>query len=67
MNGAGAVPQFTSAALAGVPHAFLGRAGGLSDGLYGGRNVGPGATPDWPLIERNRQRAVDAVLPGAGL
>ena len=56
-----------SAALAGVPHGFLGRRGGVSQGTVAGLNVGLGAEDDETAVAENRRRAVDAVLPGAPL
>jgi YfiH family protein len=57
----------TAGALAGVPHGFLGRAGGVSTGLFAGLNVGLGSSDDAAAVAENRRRAVDAVLPGAVL
>jgi polyphenol oxidase len=54
-------------ALAGVPHAFLGRRGGVSTGLHWGLNVGIGSDDDPIHVAENRRRAVDAVKPGATL
>jgi YfiH family protein len=54
-------------ALAGVAHGFLGRRGGLSQGLYAGLNVGLGSDDDPATIAENRRLATDAVLPGATL
>lgn len=56
-----------AAALGGVPHGFLGRAGGVSTGLFAGLNTGPGSGDDRAAIAENRRRAVAAVLPGAAL
>lgn len=53
--------------LLGVPHGFLGRSGGVSQGEMWGLNVGYGSGDDRDLIAENRRRAVDAVLPGAQL
>lgn len=53
--------------LAGVPHGFLGRKGGVSDGLCAGLNVGLGSDDDRAAIHENRRRAVAAVAPGATL
>jgi YfiH family protein len=61
------VETIKAAALAGVPHAFLGRRGGVSTGLYAGLNVGLGSDDDRAAIEENRRRAVAAVKPGATL
>ena len=53
--------------LLGVPHGFLGRKGGVSQGEMWGLNVGYGSGDDPNLIAENRRRAVEAVLPGAEL
>lgn len=53
--------------LAGIPHGFLGRRGGVSVGTVAGLNVGLGAEDDEAAVAENRRRAVDAVLPGARL
>ncbi|MGN6356012.1 MAG: peptidoglycan editing factor PgeF [Novosphingobium sp.] len=54
-------------ALAGTPHGFLGRRGGVSQGPVAGLNVGLGAGDDPAAVAENRRRAAAAVLPGAGL
>jgi YfiH family protein len=56
-----------AASLDGVPHGFLGRSGGVSQGLVAGLNVGWGSGDDRDAIAENRRRAVAAVLPGARL
>jgi YfiH family protein len=56
-----------SNALDGVPHGFLGRRGGVSEGVVAGLNVGWGSGDDRGAISENRRRAVEAVLPGARL
>lgn len=56
-----------AAALKDIPHGFLGREGGVSTGILAGLNVGLGSTDDRAAIAENRRRAVDAVLPGAGI
>lgn len=56
-----------SAALDGVPHGFLGRRGGVSEGVLAGLNVGWGSGDDRAAIAENRRRAVEAVAPGARL
>jgi YfiH family protein len=53
--------------LTGVPHGFLGRRGGVSEGLHAGLNVGWGSDDERAAIGENRARAVAAVLPGAAL
>jgi YfiH family protein len=56
-----------SEVLRGIPHGFLGRRGGVSEGLVAGLNVGLGADDDEEAVAENRRRAVEAVLPGAAL
>lgn len=50
-----------------IPHGFLGRRGGVSEGVCAGLNVGHGSGDDPQAIAENRRRAVDAVAPGAEL
>lgn len=64
---AGAVEKLEAAALAGVAHGFLGRRGGVSDGLCAGLNVGLGSGDDRERISENRRRAIEAVRPGGRL
>lgn len=54
-------------ALAGVPHGFLGRRGGISEGLVAGLNTGLGSGDDPAAVAENRARAAGAVLAGADL
>jgi YfiH family protein len=61
------VDVLTTPALAGVRHGFLGRRGGVSQGLVAGLNVGLGADDDPAAVAENRARAVAAVAPGARL
>ena len=51
--------------LEGVPHGFVGRRGGVSEGICSGLNVGLGSGDDREAIRENRRRAVEAVAPGA--
>ncbi len=53
--------------LAGIPHGFLGRRGGVSTGLVAGLNTGLGSDDDDAAVAQNRARAVAAVMPGARL
>ena len=53
--------------LAGLPHGFLGRRGGVSTGAVAGLNVGLGAGDEPAAVARNRSLATDAVMPGARL
>lgn len=61
------IDTLTSPVLAGLPHGFLGRRGGVSLGLYASLNVGLGSGDDRAAVAENRRRAVNAVLPGAQL
>ena len=54
-------------ALEAAPHAFLGRRGGVSQGVCAGLNVGLGSDDDPAAIAENRRLAVQAVAPGARL
>lgn len=54
-------------ALGGVPHGFLGLAGGVSAGAIAGLNCGLGSEDDPAAVSANRRIAADAVLPGAPL
>jgi YfiH family protein len=54
-------------ALAGIPHGFLGRIGGVSIGIVAGLNAGFGAGDDPAAVDENRARAAAAILPGAPL
>jgi polyphenol oxidase len=56
-----------SGAFSNLPHGFLGRAGGVSTGIYAGLNAGLGSDDEREAVLENRRRAVDAVLPGATL
>ncbi|WP_126172957.1 peptidoglycan editing factor PgeF [Altericroceibacterium xinjiangense] len=62
-----AVEVIRAAQLAGVPHGFLGRRGGVSGGVVAGLNVGLGAGDDDLAVAENRRRALEAVLPDARL
>lgn len=53
--------------LDGLPHGFLGRRGGVSEGEVAGLNVGHGSGDDPAVIAENRRRATEAVAPGARL
>lgn len=61
------VEVIRAAALAEMPHGFLGRRGGVSKGMLAGLNVGAGSGDDRAAIAENRRRAIDAVLPKAAL
>jgi YfiH family protein len=53
--------------LEGTPHGFLGRVGGVSQGLVAGLNVGLGSGDDPAHIAQNRRLAAAAVAPKARL
>jgi YfiH family protein len=59
------VEVLTAGALAGVPHGFLGRRGGISTGAMAGLNCGWGSGEDLGVVRENRRLAAEAVLPGA--
>lgn len=65
--GAEPVDVIRAEVLAGVPHGFLGRRGGVSTGEVAGLNVGLGSGDDPAAIAENRRRAAAAVFPGAAL
>lgn len=54
-------------ALGDVVHAFAGRSGGVSTGVYAGLNVGLGSQDDREAVMRNRALACDTLLPGGAL
>lgn len=53
--------------LAGLPHGFLGRRGGISTGIVAGSNVGLGTGDEAAAVAENRRRAVAAIDPQARL
>jgi YfiH family protein len=61
------VEVIRAAMLAGLPHGFLGRRGGVSTGVCAGLNVGLGSSDDRAAILENRRLAIAAVAPGAQL
>jgi YfiH family protein len=60
------IPYVTAPAL-GVRHGFVGRQGGVSDGIFASLNVGLGSSDSPENVRENRRRAVDTVAPGATL
>ncbi len=60
------LPVVTAPGL-GVAHGFLGRQGGVSQGLFASLNVGLGSSDDRAAVAENRRRAIAAVAPGAAL
>ena len=61
------VEVIRAAALGNLRHGFLGRRGGVSEGMCAGLNVGLGSTDDRAAVLENRRLAVAAVAPGARL
>lgn len=65
------VEVIRAAALAGIPHGFLGRRGGVSTGVVAGLDMGSrGMDPGderMAAVMRNRALGVAAILPGARL
>lgn len=60
-------PLVAAAALAGIPHGFFGRQGGVSTGIFATLNTGLGSGDDPAAVRQNRARAVAAIAPGAAL
>ncbi len=56
-----------SPALGQIPHGFMGRAGGVSSGIFQGLNIALGSSDDRANVIENRARAAAAILPGAKL
>ena len=54
-----------AAMLEDLPHAFLGRRGGVTEGPMASLDMGRRGQPVTPELAENRRRAVAAVLPGA--
>jgi len=46
-----------------VAHAFFGRRGGVSEGIYSSLNCGPGSGDDGDRVIENRRRAMQALSP----
>ena len=61
------VEALTSDLLTPLAHGFLGRRGGVSQGIYAGLNVGLGSDDERAAVIENRRRAIGAVLPNAEL
>ena len=61
------VEVIRSGVLGDVAHGFLGRRGGVSQGVCSGLNVGLGSSDDREAVRTNRRLAVGAVAPGAQL
>ena len=61
------ITSWRARALGDLPHGFLGRHGGVSNGVCAGLNAGLGSEDDPAHVAENRRRAVTAVAPGAKL
>ena len=61
------VEVIRSGVLGDVAHGFLGRRGGVSQGVCSGLNVGLGSSDDREAVRTNRRLAVEAVAPRAQL
>ena len=48
----------------GIAHAFFGRKGGVSEGIYASLNCGPGSGDDRTRVVENRRRAMAALSAG---
>ena len=62
-----AVEVIRARLLDGIPHGFLGRRGGVSQGICAGLNVGLGSMDDREAVRTNRRLALEAVAPEAEL
>lgn len=60
-------PSAQAGVLAGVPHGFFGRRGGVSPPPCDSLNTGSGSGEDEATLEQNRARVVGEVAPGARL
>lgn len=60
MINADAPPHWTAANLSGVRHAFFGRQGGVSTGIYASLNAGTGSNDDPAASQENRRRIAAA-------
>lgn len=63
----GKIDLIRAAALDGVAHGFLGRAGGVSTGIHASLNVGLGSDDPETCVVTNRRRALEAVAKKAKL
>ncbi len=57
---ADAPPAFFAESLSGVRHAFFGRNGGVSSGIYASLNAGTGSNDDAAAVRENRRRIAAA-------
>ena len=61
------VEVLRSRLLGDIPHGFLGRRGGVSEGIHAGLNVGLGSDDDREAILANRRRAATRPAAATGL
>lgn len=57
----------TVSSLAGIPHGFFTRQGGVSDGLYASLNCGPGSGDEADAVAENRRRVAACLGAPGGL
>lgn len=63
----GPIVPVTAAGLAGLPHGFFTRRGGVSNGLYAQLNCGPGSSDDPAAVLENRRRVSEVLGARHGL
>jgi YfiH family protein len=63
----GDIAPVTAAGLAGLPHGFFTRRGGVSTGLYASLNCGPGSGDDAAAVQENRRRVAAYLQAPLGL
>lgn len=61
------IAPVTAPGLAGLPHGFFTRRGGVSTGLYAQLNCGPGSSDDPKAVQENRRRVAEALGAPHGL
>lgn len=63
----GDIAPITATGLAGLPHGFFTRRGGVSSGLYASLNCGPGSGDDPAAVQENRRRVAAHLQAPLGL
>ncbi|WP_298727076.1 peptidoglycan editing factor PgeF [uncultured Ferrovibrio sp.] len=63
----GKIDPATALSLAGIPHGFFTRQGGVSTGIYQSLNCGPGSSDDAAAVQENRRRVAATLGASAGL
>jgi YfiH family protein len=63
----GSITPVQAAGLAGLPHGFFTRRGGVSTGLYASLNCGPGSSDDAAAVQDNRRRVAQSLGAPHGL